>query len=163
MAKTGINILKSWFENGDYPNQEQFWAWMDSYWHKDESIDMQSVAGLDTALVQKATIEDIQNVNIRIDEVESNNSAITERLLQNTDLEYILTDSMLLEKIVIVPTDYMYVKIGTTLGGDEIVPLLQLTAMQATVISIDWYAVGDTNIFISGITASAQIIIYKRK
>ncbi|OPB94383.1 PKD domain-containing protein [Elizabethkingia ursingii] len=31
--------LKSYFENGDIPNQEQFWAWMDSYWHKEEAID----------------------------------------------------------------------------------------------------------------------------
>jgi len=31
--------LKKFFENGDVPDQEQFWAWMDSYWHKEEDID----------------------------------------------------------------------------------------------------------------------------
>ncbi|MGG5209129.1 hypothetical protein ACQWU4_09270 [Chryseobacterium sp. MIQD13] len=30
--------LKQFFENGDIPNQEQFWEWQDSYWHKDEKI-----------------------------------------------------------------------------------------------------------------------------
>lgn len=30
--------IKQFFENGDIPNQEQFWEWQDSYWHKDEEI-----------------------------------------------------------------------------------------------------------------------------
>ncbi|MGE8432422.1 hypothetical protein [Chryseobacterium joostei] len=30
--------LKQYFENGDIPNQEEFWDWQDSYWHKDEKI-----------------------------------------------------------------------------------------------------------------------------
>lgn len=30
--------IKKYFENGDIPNQEQFWDWQDSYWHKDEII-----------------------------------------------------------------------------------------------------------------------------
>jgi hypothetical protein len=29
--------LKSFFETGDKPTQNQFYEWMDSYWHKDES------------------------------------------------------------------------------------------------------------------------------
>jgi hypothetical protein len=30
--------LKSFFENGDIPKQEDFWEWQDSYWHKNEKI-----------------------------------------------------------------------------------------------------------------------------
>ncbi|WP_027380502.1 hypothetical protein [Chryseobacterium daeguense] len=30
--------IKKFFENGDIPNQEQFWEWQDSYWHKEEQI-----------------------------------------------------------------------------------------------------------------------------
>lgn len=30
--------LKLYFENGDKPTQENFWALMDSYWHKEEKI-----------------------------------------------------------------------------------------------------------------------------
>ncbi|EHM7983028.1 PKD domain-containing protein [Elizabethkingia anophelis] len=40
---TSKTELKSYFENGDIPNQEQFWAWMDSYWHKEETIDPNAV------------------------------------------------------------------------------------------------------------------------
>lgn len=30
--------LKQYFENGDIPVQEEFWEWLDAYWHKDEKI-----------------------------------------------------------------------------------------------------------------------------
>ncbi|PUB28104.1 hypothetical protein C8J95_10848 [Elizabethkingia sp. YR214] len=40
---TSKTELKSYFENGDIPNQEQFWTWMDSYWHKEEAIDLNAV------------------------------------------------------------------------------------------------------------------------
>lgn len=30
--------LKLNFKNGNKPTQEQFWQWMDSYWHKEEKI-----------------------------------------------------------------------------------------------------------------------------
>lgn len=32
--------LKKLFENRDIPKQEDFWEWMDSYWHKEEEIPM---------------------------------------------------------------------------------------------------------------------------
>ncbi|WP_312392097.1 leucine-rich repeat domain-containing protein [Chryseobacterium sp.] len=35
--------LKLYFENGDKPTQEQFWEWMDSYWHKNEKISRDSI------------------------------------------------------------------------------------------------------------------------
>lgn len=35
--------IKTYFENGDIPNQEQFWEWQDSYWHKDEKISSDKV------------------------------------------------------------------------------------------------------------------------
>ena len=30
--------LKTYFETGDKPTQEQFYEWMDSYWHKEEIL-----------------------------------------------------------------------------------------------------------------------------
>jgi hypothetical protein len=35
--------LKLYFEKGDTPTQEQFWEWMDSYWHKEEKISSDSI------------------------------------------------------------------------------------------------------------------------
>lgn len=31
--------LRPRFENGTKPPQEDFWNWMDSFWHKDDDID----------------------------------------------------------------------------------------------------------------------------
>lgn len=42
--------LRLKFENGDQPTQEHFWEWQDSYWHKDEKIDMAKIAGLENGL-----------------------------------------------------------------------------------------------------------------
>ena len=39
--------LKLYFENGDKPTQDHFWQWLDSYWHKEEKIDMTKIAGLE--------------------------------------------------------------------------------------------------------------------
>ncbi|MFP3591825.1 hypothetical protein [Chryseobacterium sp. SIMBA_038] len=45
--------LKKYFENGDIPNQEQFWEWQDSYWHKYEKISSDKI---DIDLSQKADL-----------------------------------------------------------------------------------------------------------
>ncbi|WP_160137171.1 leucine-rich repeat domain-containing protein [Chryseobacterium sp. c4a] len=39
--------LKLYFENGDIPKQEDFWAWQDSYWHKDEKISQDSIDSIE--------------------------------------------------------------------------------------------------------------------
>lgn len=51
---TDKNTLKNWFKTGLKPLQAHFWAWLDSYWHKDEKIPMQNIEGIDTALENKA-------------------------------------------------------------------------------------------------------------
>lgn len=56
MPKVSINIIKEWFKNQSKPPQEQFWAWLDSFWHKDESIPQSAVENLSTALKLKADL-----------------------------------------------------------------------------------------------------------
>lgn len=50
--------LKAWFTHGKKPTAAQFAAWMDSYWHKDESLPTTAVEGLDNLLDEKAVIDD---------------------------------------------------------------------------------------------------------
>lgn len=50
MAKQAINTIKAWFQTGDKPTQNQFWDWLDSFVHKDDSIAIGNVTGLDDAL-----------------------------------------------------------------------------------------------------------------
>lgn len=43
---TTKETLKKWFRTGEKPTQAQFWAWLESYHHKEETIPAKSVEGL---------------------------------------------------------------------------------------------------------------------
>lgn len=53
------NTIKKWFVNGAKPTQAQFWAWQDSYWHKDETISQSQIQGLAESLSNKADVDAI--------------------------------------------------------------------------------------------------------
>lgn len=61
MAKTAINTIKNWFKTGLKPTQDQFWNWMDSYWHKDEEIPQDKIKGLSESLEAKADADQLEN------------------------------------------------------------------------------------------------------
>lgn len=54
MAITSKTQLKQWFVTAAKPNQAQFHNWLDSYWHKEESIAISNISGLSEILGQKA-------------------------------------------------------------------------------------------------------------
>lgn len=58
---TPISTLKRWFANFKKPTQEQFWAWLDSYWHKSEKIPMDTIDGLENAIRGTASAEQLRN------------------------------------------------------------------------------------------------------
>lgn len=51
--------LKSWFTRGKKPTAAQFAEWMDSYWHKAESITISNITGLATALASKLNASEL--------------------------------------------------------------------------------------------------------
>lgn len=54
---TDKNTLKSWFETNDVPTQDQFWALIDSFFHKDETIAISSITDIENILNGKADKE----------------------------------------------------------------------------------------------------------
>ncbi|MDR1120025.1 MAG: InlB B-repeat-containing protein [Dysgonamonadaceae bacterium] len=66
MAITAINTLKGWFQRGMKPLASQFAAWMDSFWHKSESIPITTVQGLKAALDSKIELSLFNEVIGRI-------------------------------------------------------------------------------------------------
>ena len=50
--------LNEKFENGKKPPQWDFWAWQDSYWHKEEKIPTSAIEDLDAKLLKKADLVD---------------------------------------------------------------------------------------------------------
>ena len=66
MATTDKTTLKNWFKNKLKPTQEQFWAWMDSFWHKDESIPTSKVENLNMILGSKATTNELADLSNQV-------------------------------------------------------------------------------------------------
>ena len=58
---TPKKTLKRWFSNLMKPAQEHFAAWIDSYWHKSESIPMSSIEGLSKAIENTASAKQLLN------------------------------------------------------------------------------------------------------
>lgn len=51
------NTLYDWFKTKKKPTQEQFWGWMDSYWHKGELIPLNQIADINAILQQTVSID----------------------------------------------------------------------------------------------------------
>lgn len=66
---TDKNTLKSWFKRGLKPLELQFHAWMDSYWHKSESIPTSSIENLETTLNSKAESSSVEVITKEIGEI----------------------------------------------------------------------------------------------
>ena len=162
MAKSDKNTLKSWFQNGDYPNEDQFWSWMDSYWHKDEPIPIDIIEGLPALLAGKATQQDIDNLNLRIDELQASIGSGPTEVVYETDGVFLISDGKLLERVVIIPSADSDIGIGYAVGIDDIMPTMPLLADRAEVITLSIYAIGDTPIYFTGIVASTTIKLYTR-
>jgi hypothetical protein len=80
MSARDRNTLKGWFETNDYPNQNQFWDWLDSFWNKFETISMSAIEGLTSALGLKADQEYVDNALAQKadqTDLETNQQAIT--------------------------------------------------------------------------------------
>jgi hypothetical protein len=80
MATTDKNTLKSWFLRGLKPLASQFAAWLDSYWHKNEKIPIDSIDGLQNTLNSKADSESIQNqIQEAIENLTVNDGTLTQK------------------------------------------------------------------------------------
>lgn len=61
MSKETRYQLKKWFAKGLYPIESHFHAWIDSFWHKDDSIPMSSIFNLTSVLNSKSDSNHIHN------------------------------------------------------------------------------------------------------
>ncbi|WP_374444269.1 hypothetical protein [Epilithonimonas sp.] len=63
---TSKTELKSFFQTGDKPEQDHFYEWMDSYWHKEDPEDIIPANRVDIDLSGKAekTAENLTSENI---------------------------------------------------------------------------------------------------
>ncbi len=72
--KVDRNTLREWFEIGDFPTQEQFYNWFDSFWHKDDTIPYDSVYGLEDVI--NSFYEVSKNAKVSFVEVDNNEQGV---------------------------------------------------------------------------------------
>lgn len=101
MAVRTIAQLKAWFRKGLYPTESQFADWLDSYRHKQESVEMSEVSGLPSALNKKydkseaetlsRTVNGYKDTMERIEQAQEDQSREMENLRNTlTDRSYTL-------------------------------------------------------------------------
>lgn len=59
MAIQTRSSIKNWFKTTFKPTQQQFWDWLDSFWHKQDEIPIASIKDLETTLNTKVDKKDI--------------------------------------------------------------------------------------------------------
>jgi hypothetical protein len=80
MAQQSRNTLYNWFKKYLKPTQNQFRDWIDSFWHKDDSIPIESVEGLEEILNDLPT--NIVQITGGSESDVMSQKAVTERMFQ---------------------------------------------------------------------------------
>lgn len=157
MAKTARNTIKTWFETGDFPTQEQFWNWLDSFWHKDDKLPTSQIDGLDALINGKATTSDITNLQTQINNIVSGPTSKT----LNENSAVTIPEGKLLQKLVVDPSgDLDAFGVGIGDGGYDILPAIPVASGDAQVFILDLYAKAERTIWINGITSQTNVKIY---
>ena len=131
MAKTDRNIIKQWFTTGSFPTEQQFWNWLDSFFHKDDLIPIASVDGL-VALI--------------------NNLPLSGSATSLAPASKTIDAGKLINAILLTSADSMTVKVGTTLGGNELDTYI-IDANTSGLIDKRMYSDGSLTIYITPTTA----------
>ncbi|MBL7779921.1 MAG: hypothetical protein JNM22_01805 [Saprospiraceae bacterium] len=150
MAKQAINTIKSWFQTGDKPTQSQFWDWLDSFVHKDDTIEINNVNGLDDALGSLASQAAVD--------------AITPILLSGTATSRSVTipAGTFLDVIRIKSTSSMTFSVGLSAGTKEIVSDESVAANTAAFVDRYYDFPSATTIHFSGLAGTYTIkIVFK--
>lgn len=147
MAKQSIAQLKQWFQTGDYPTQQQFYDWMESYRHLDDEVPMASVTGL-----------------VQILQTLTNNQgggAGTPPVIVSGTNTWAVPAGTLIEKLVVIDTAALTLSAGTTAGSSNLLEAAQCSPA-FTIIATDIYFQNAGSIFFTGMNAETIIKIYRR-
>lgn len=143
-----ISTLKNWFRTGAKPLQQQFWDWMDSFWHKSEIIPSSAISGLD---ILQTRVETLENASGKVVLTGSGSSIV-----------YQIQPGFLVEKAVVKSTAAMTFMVSTTPGAGDVPIGQSITPGQYAVGSIDIYAETTQNIYFESLVGSVTIILYIR-
>lgn len=150
MPQRPLNTLKTYFETGDKPTQAHFWDWLESFWHKDDSIPIASVSGLSDTLNTYATEADLnafKAVDLTV-------------LAPNTTASINIPAGSILQKLRVKSTSAVTFKLGTTVGGGEILDSESLGANQVGIYNVDFDSENLTTLHLSSLAGTTNIKFY---
>lgn len=144
--------LKTYFETGDRPNENQFSELIDAYWHKEEKIPKESIEGLETISLDYDLHWSPTNKKLSLADTKGNLlSEISLQTLDNegTDLRYNpATSSLELynadnELLDSIPVADFVKNVGTQLALNS--DTLQLKDLQGNILSSVHFNVSNVN------------------
>ena len=153
MAIQNINTIKNWFKRGFKPLQQQFYDWMDSYWHKDEKIPIATIDGLESVL-NTLPSQDAINTLVSL--------FVPEVFTTTSNFIYTLKAGRRLQSVILIPSLASNIRIGTVNGGEDVMIESPVRANETFILDCAVYAAADMPVYINGITDTTQILIYKR-
>ena len=148
MAVQSVNTIKSWFETGDKPTQNQFWDWLESFVHKNDLVPMSQVSGLNAALTALATQTSVDALKAIV--VTTSASAISVSL----------PAGVIVNKVRIKSSSAQTLSLGTSVGGSQILAAESLSANQVGLYVVDVDIDSATTIYFSGLSGNNSIKIY---
>jgi hypothetical protein len=144
--------LKQWFETGDYPTQQQFWDWIDSFFHVNDGIAIANVTGLTAALTAKAE-------QAALDGFEQG-----ELISYDADAVYVIPAGYLLEKILCKYGSAGTLKLSLVANGNEdVLPETDIANGWNRPIELNLVAEANTNLYLAGIPNTTKVLFIKRK
>lgn len=152
MAIKTISELKSFFETGDKPTQQQFWDWLDSYMHKTDALAMSQITGLVALLDYMMAL--------------INNSQSAVLITYNaTTGSHVLGASELLEKMIIFAPSEIDMNISKVEAGvDVFITSIKVEPGWSDTISLDLFAKGaPLTISLEDMVAGTKIIYVTKK
>jgi hypothetical protein len=145
MPVTARDTIKQWFETNDYPTQEQFWNWLESYVHKNDLIPVARIDGLSDLI---------------------NNVPIEGTATSSTPLELIVPAGTFINGIVFIPDggSDSTVKAGLTSGGTDLWPDDAPFVANDPVVLVPYqrYYKDETTLFFEVEDAACVIKIFKQ-
>jgi hypothetical protein len=147
--------IKQWFQTRNTPTEAQFYSFFDSIFFKDDGLGIGDITNLTTTLNGKASTDSVNTLAAAVipDHVNpAPNSNCTDTY------HGVRADGM-----IIIPSVNMTIRIGTANGLDDIVPDVDIVAGVENVIDFKISALlADKTIYVNGLTAIAQVYMYKR-
>ena len=150
MPAQSRNILKQYFETGDFPTQQQFYDLIDSMLLAGE-VSMGDIVDLVATLQGKAekSAFDAHVQGIRVVFAGNGN--------------YVIPAGYILYMMIVEPSADANISIGNAAGLDDISPALPMSAANGEVISQMFYAKGgNRTIYFNGVPAGTAIIFFQR-